>query len=241
MRDPSVKSYFAPFELNSCLGGGGVSKVLKSNAPGLAAGDICSGFIGWESYTQGPAALFQKIEPLEGVPLSYYLGVLGMPSETAYVGLMRLKELKPPQKGETVYISGAAGAVGQVCGQIAKRLGCFVVGSAGDEEKCDFVQQNCGYDVCFNYKKPPGGSMEAALAQVCPKGIDFYCALTGEGWAETSAPGLLTLFVKHTVENVGGETLEAAIENMNQEGRISVCGLISEYNSVYGGRKLAIG
>lgn len=181
MRDPSVKSYFAPFELNTVLQGGGISKVIKSNEPNLKVGQITSGFIGWEEYTQGPSALFQPISPLEGVPLSHYLGALGMPSETAYVGLLKLKELKPPQAGETVYISGAAGAVGQICGQIAKRQGCFVVGSAGDDEKCEFIKKECGYDVAINYKKPAGGSLEAALAQACPKGIDFYFGGAREG------------------------------------------------------------
>lgn len=146
MRDPSVKSYFAPFELNTVLGGGGVSRVLKSASPALQPGDIAVGFIGWETYTKAPAAAFQKVTPLEGVPLSYYLSVLGMPSMTAYVGELRLKELKPPTAGETVYISGAAGAVGQVCGQIAKMQGCRVIGSAGSDDKVEFIKAECGYD-----------------------------------------------------------------------------------------------
>ncbi|KAI9010718.1 oxidoreductase, zinc-binding protein [Hyaloraphidium curvatum] len=209
MRSAEAKSYFVPFELNTVLQGGGVSRVLQSSSPSFKAGDVVQGSIGWEEYTIAPAAGFRKVEEIPGVPLSYYLGALGMPSETAYVGLLRLRELAPPAEGETVFISGAAGAVGQICGQIAKRRGCRVVGSAGSDEKIDFILKECGYDAAFNYKNPPGGSIEAALAQLCPNGIDFY------------------------FENVGGETLEAAMEVLNNHGRISVCGLISQYDDVY--------
>jgi len=135
------------------------------------------------------------------VPLSYYIGILGMPGLTAYIGF---NELSSPKKGETVYVSAASGAVGQLVGQFAKSIGCYVVGSAGSQEKVDLLKNKLGFDDAFNYKEEQ--DLVAALKRYFPEGIDIY------------------------FENVGGKMLDAVLLNMNKFGRIAVCGLISQYN-----------
>ncbi|KAL9810597.1 putative 2-alkenal reductase (NAD(P)(+)) [Arabidopsis thaliana] len=135
------------------------------------------------------------------VPLSYYTGLLGMPGMTAYVGFY---EICSPKKGETVYVSAASGAVGQLVGQFAKMMGCYVVGSAGSKEKVDLLKTKFGFDYAFNYKEEP--DLSAALKRCFPNGIDIY------------------------FENVGGKMLDAVLMNMNMHGRIAVCGMISQYN-----------
>ncbi|KAK3028962.1 hypothetical protein RJ639_039989 [Escallonia herrerae] len=169
--------------------GRGVAKVLDSGDPNFKKGDLVWGMTGWEEYSLITATqtLF-KIEHTD-VPLSYYLGILGIPGLTAYVGFY---EICSPKKGEYVFISAATGAVGQLVGQFAKLLGCYVVGSAGTKEKA------------FNYKEEK--DLDAALKRYFPNGIDIY------------------------FENVGGEMLDAVLVNMRLCGRISVCGLISQYN-----------
>ncbi|KAI8913321.1 NADP-dependent dehydrogenase [Gorgonomyces haynaldii] len=199
----SQKSYTSAFELGKPLQGGGIAQVLESKRPGFEKGDIVSCMINWEQYTVLDSK-FQatKLQPVEGVPLSYYLGILGMPGATAYAGLLDIGE---PKEGETVFVSGAAGAVGLVVGQLAKIKGCKVVGSAGSDDKVALLKSEFGFDEAFNYKTVE--SIDKKLSELAPKGVDVY------------------------FDNVGGETLDAAINNMNRHGRIIACGMISQYNA----------
>jgi len=197
-----VTSYLAaPFTPGLVITGYGISKVVISNHPDLKEDDLVTSVIGWEEYSIIPAGKgLRKIEYMD-LPLSCYLGVLGVPGFTAYVGFY---EVSSPKLGENVFISAAAGAVGQIAGQFAKMHGCYVVGSAGSEEKVELLKNKLGFDDAFNYKEEP--DLKAALRRYFPSGIDIY------------------------FENVGGEMLEAVIENMNTHGRIAACGMISQYN-----------
>ncbi|CAE6105503.1 unnamed protein product [Arabidopsis arenosa] len=184
------------------ISGYGVSRVIESGHPDYQKGDLLWGIVGWEEYsviTPTPQVHF-KIQHTD-VPLSYYTGLLGMPGMTAYAGFY---EVCSPKKGETVYVSAASGAVGQLVGQLAKMMGCYVVGSAGSKEKVDLLKTKFGFDDAFNYKEEP--DLSAALKRCFPKGIDIY------------------------FENVGGKMLDAVLLNMNPHGRIAVCGMISQYN-----------
>ncbi|KAJ3256415.1 hypothetical protein HK103_005544 [Boothiomyces macroporosus] len=199
----AAKSYSAPFTIGQPLTGGGISEVVESQRDGYAKGDLISSHIGWEQYTVVPAQQpIQKIVNPLNVPLSYFLGILGMPGATAYHGLLDIGE---PKEGETVFVSGAAGAVGLVVGQIAKIKGCRVVGSAGTDEKVEQLVSTFGYDAAFNYKTV--ASQHDKLKELCPKGIDVY------------------------FDNVGGETLETVLSFMNTHGRLVECGMISQYNA----------
>ncbi|XP_059447329.1 2-alkenal reductase (NADP(+)-dependent)-like [Corylus avellana] len=194
-------TYFAPFKPGSPIAGYGVAKVLDSAHPNFKKGDLVRGVTGWEEYSLIAETDFLfKIEHTD-VPLSYYTGILGMPGMTAYAGFY---EVCSPKKGEYVFISAASGAVGQLVGQFAKLLGCFVVGSAGSKEKVDLLKNKFGFDDAFNYKEEL--DLDAALKRYFPEGIDIY------------------------FENVGGKTLDAVLLNMRTHGRISVCGMISQYN-----------
>jgi NADPH-dependent curcumin reductase CurA len=175
--------------------------VAESNNERFAAGDYVTGMLGWEQFSlaKGGAGLV-KVDAT-AAPLSYYLGVLGMPGMTAYVGLL---DIGRPKEGETVYVSAAAGAVGQIVGQIARLKGARVVGSAGSDDKVAWLTGEAGYDAAFNYKT--AGSLAETLAGHCPKGIDVY------------------------FENVGGRMLDAVLTKMNLRGRIVACGMISQYN-----------
>ncbi|GJN13503.1 hypothetical protein PR202_gb00215 [Eleusine coracana subsp. coracana] len=196
--DPTYVPDFVPGEVLTAFG---VSKVVASGHPGFAVGDLVWGMTGWEEYTLVPnPALFFKINHPE-IPLSYYTGVLGMPGMTAYVGLFHVAK---PKKGEYVFVSAASGAVGQIVGQLAKLTGCYVVGSAGSDEKVNLLKAKFGFDEAFNYKKE--ADLNAALKRYFPEGIDIY------------------------FENVGGAMLDAVLLNMRLRGRIPVCGLISQYN-----------
>lgn len=196
-----VKSYVEGFKLGKVLTGGVVGEVAKSNNPAFKEGDQVSGMLGWENYTNVPGgAGLMKVDG-SLAPLSWYLGVLGMPGMTAHVGLLKIGQ---PKEGETVYVSAASGAVGQIVGQIAKLKGCRVVGSAGSDEKVAFITEQCGFDAGFNYKKVD--SLGETLRTHCPDGIDVY------------------------FENVGGRMLEAVLNQMNPFGRVSACGMISQYN-----------
>ncbi|CAI0394892.1 unnamed protein product [Linum tenue] len=197
----SSGSYVGAFQPGSPLSGYGVAKVLESGHPNFEKGDLVWGSTGWEEYTVStePGQLF-KIQHKD-VPLSYYTGILGMPGMTAYVGLY---ELCSPKKGEYVYVSAASGAVGQLVGQFAKLAGCYVVGSAGSQEKVDLLKNKFGFDEAFNYKEEQ--DLAAALKRYFPQGIDIY------------------------FENVGGKMLDAVLGNMRLRGRIAVCGMISQYN-----------
>ncbi|KAL5781031.1 hypothetical protein ACOSP7_006060 [Xanthoceras sorbifolium] len=198
---PDRPSFLAPFQPGSPLNGYGVAKVVDSTHPNYEKGDLVWGFTGWEEYSlvTAPEVLI-KIQHTD-VPLSYYAGILGMPGMTAYGGFY---EVCSPKKGEYVYVSAASGAVGQLVGQFAKLVGCYVVGSAGSKEKVNLLTSKFGFDGAFNYKEEP--DLDAALKRYFPEGIDIY------------------------FENVGGKMLDAVLLNMRLRGRIAVCGMISQYN-----------
>ncbi|XVF84228.1 hypothetical protein PTKIN_Ptkin17bG0009000 [Pterospermum kingtungense] len=201
MKNLKTSSYVSSFEPGSLLSGYGVAKVLDSTHPDYEKGDFVWGITGWEEYSllTAPNGLF-KIQHTD-VPLTYYTGLLGMPGMTAYAGFY---EVCSPKKGEYVYISAASGAVGQLVGQFAKLLGCYVVGSAGSKEKVELLKSKFGFDAAFNYKEEP--DLDATLKRFFPEGIDIY------------------------FENVGGKMLDAVLPNMRIHGRIAVCGMISQYN-----------
>ena len=195
-----VKSYVPPFQIGKVLEAGVVGEVVKSLNPKFKEGDVVVGMLGWENYSKSDGK--EMLTVARGaVPLSYYLGVLGMPGITAYAGLVGVANV---QAGERVFVSAASGAVGSVVGQIAKIMGCEVVGCAGSDEKVDFLVNELGFDRAFNYKTC--GSIPKTIAELCPKGIDV------------------------NFENVGGEIMEAALWNMRNFGRIALCGMISDYN-----------
>ncbi len=164
MRD--IQSYTPPFAIGKALDGGAVGVVEESNADGLAPGDLVSHRFGWRSHVAAPAADLQKVDT-HGAPLSAFLGVLGMPGMTAYVGLL---DLGKPKQGETVFVSAAAGAVGSLVGQIARIKGCRAVGSAGSADKVAHLVSDLGYDAGFDYH----GDLNRNLADTCPDGIDVY-------------------------------------------------------------------
>ncbi|PON46712.1 Alcohol dehydrogenase superfamily, zinc-type [Parasponia andersonii] len=196
-------SYADSFNLHSPISGYGVAKVIESGDPKFKEGDLVWGITGWEQYSIINATQAQTLFKIHDtdVPLSYYTGILGMPGMTAYVGFY---ELCSPKKGEYVFISAASGAVGQLVGQFAKLLGCYVVGSAGSKEKVDLLKTKFGFDEAFNYKEEP--DLDAALKRYFPEGIDIY------------------------FENVGGKMLDAVLLNLRLHARIAVCGMISQYN-----------
>lgn len=198
------KSYIRPVAINEVMRAGGIGKVMVSKSPKFAAGDYVSGVTGVQQYWVGAAddksANFHKIDP-KAAPLPKYLNALGMPGMTAYFGLL---EVGQPKAGETVVVSGAAGAVGQTVGQVAKQKGCRVVGIAGGREKCDFVVNELGFDACIDYKN---GSVKEGLKTHCPKGVDVY------------------------FDNVGGDILDDVLTRINMKARIVICGAISQYNN----------
>ena len=195
-----VRSYAPPFEVGAPLYGGAIGRVVESRDATLATGDLVSNSLGWREHFVAPATTVARLEPGTH-PLTHYLGVLGGTGFTAYVGML---DVGKPQAGETVFVSGAAGAVGSVAGQIAKLQGCRVVSSAGSDEKVEWLLNDLGFDAAFNYKTAPP---EEALANAAPDGVDVY------------------------FDNVGYDHLEAAIAHMNDFGRIVACGSISGYNS----------
>ncbi|CAI9108357.1 OLC1v1007930C1 [Oldenlandia corymbosa var. corymbosa] len=199
--DSSMEGAFSGYTPGSPITGFGVSKVVDSGHSSLKKGDLVWGITGWEEYSlvEKPESLI-KIEHTD-VPLSYYTGLLGMPGMTAYCGFFEVCE---PKKGEKVYVSAAAGAVGQLVGQFAKLTGCYVVGSAGSKEKVDLLKNKLGFDDAFNYKEEK--DLDLALKRYFPEGIDI------------------------DFENVGGKTLDTVLVNMRMHGRIAVCGMISQYN-----------
>jgi NADPH-dependent curcumin reductase CurA len=203
MREATKKSYSPPFELGKPITNAVVAKVLKSDNPKLAAGDIVVGGLNIEEYSAVPkqqAEALQKIENPYKLDLKMFLGPLGMPGLTAYSSFY---DIGQPKKGETIFVSAASGAVGQLVGQLAKHEGLKVIGSVGSDDKLDFILKELGFDGGFNYKKEKPAD---ALKRLAPNGVDIY------------------------YENVGGEQLEAAIDAMNNFGRIIACGMVSEYS-----------
>ena len=193
------KSYAEGAKLGATMVGQTVSRVIESRNPKFAAGDSVLTWDGWQEYGASDGKDLRKVDPAIA-PVSWYLGVLGMPGLTAYVGLL---DIGKPKEGDTVVVSGAAGAVGSVAGQIAKIKECRVVGIAGSDKKCSYVCDELGFDECVNYRKD---DFEDALKRATPDGIDVY------------------------VENVGGAILEAVLKRINVHARIPLIGLIAQYN-----------
>ena len=199
MRD--VKSYVPPFQVGAVLDGGSIGQIVASRHPGFAEGSFVVGGQGFREYYVTDGAGQRRVDP-KLAPLSTYLGILGMPGLTAYVGLL---DLGKPKAGETLLVSAAAGAVGMVVGQIGKILGLHVVGTAGGPDKVRWLKDELGFDGAFDYRAA-AGSLDRAIAESCPQGVDIY------------------------FENVGGAMLEAALANMRPFGRIPLCGMIALYN-----------
>jgi NADPH-dependent curcumin reductase CurA len=193
-------SYAAQVQLGEVMGGGAAGKVISSNNPNFKEGDIVQGPFGWQEYAVANGQGVRKIDP-SLAPISTSLGVLGMPGLTAYFGLL---DICNPTPGETVVVSGAAGAVGSLVGQIAKIKGCRAVGIAGGDDKVAYLTDELGFDAAFNYKTVTDYFKK--LKELCPKGIDVY------------------------FDNVGGEITDAVFRLINTRARISVCGEISQYN-----------
>jgi NADPH-dependent curcumin reductase len=199
-RMSDAASYANPVQIGQVMEGGIVGQVIRSNLPDCAPGDFLVGYGGWQEYALFGAGEARRVDP-DLAPISTALGVLGMPGQTAYVGL---REIGKPKKGETLAVAAASGPVGSMVGQIAKIRGCRVVGIAGSEEKCAYVREELGFDACLDHHAP---DFEDALRAACPDGIDIY-------W-----------------ENVGGRVFEAALPLLNQFARVPVCGLIAWYNA----------
>jgi NADPH-dependent curcumin reductase CurA len=200
-----VKSYVPPFQIGQALDGGAVGEVVVSNSPDFQVGDTVLHGLGWREYATVGAGHAVKVDP-DVAPISTYLGVLGMPGITAYAGLLKVGEFK---KGDVVFVSGAAGAVGAIVGQVAKLRGASkVIGSAGSAEKVKHLVEELGFDAAFNYKDER--PVVEQLAELAPDGIDLY------------------------FDNVGGEHLEAAITLLRTFGHVVLCGAISQYNDKSG-------
>jgi NADPH-dependent curcumin reductase len=199
-----AKSYIRPVAIGEVMRAGGIGEVVASKSPKFAVGDIVTGGLGVQTYWIGAAddrsAALAKIDT-RLAPATVWTNTLGMPGMTAYFGLL---EVGQPKAGETVVVSGAAGAVGQTVGQVAKQLGCRVVGIAGGKEKCDFVVNELGFDACIDYK---AGDIRGGLKEHCPNGIDVY------------------------FDNVGGDILDMVLTRINMKARIVICGAISQYNN----------
>ena len=196
-----VKSYALPFQIDAPIAGGVVGLVTESKSENFKTGDVVLGMLPWRQQIIASEKGIQKIDATIA-PASYYLGILGMPGLTAYFGLMHIAK---PKGGETVVVSGAAGAVGVVVGQIAKIQGCRVIGIAGSDEKISLLKEEFGFDEAINYKT--SADMNKAIAAACPKGVDVY------------------------FDNVGGDISDAVIKNINFHARIALCGQIALYNS----------
>jgi len=205
MRMNDMKSYAAPQALGAVMVGGTAGVVLESRHEAYAAGDSVVGMGGWQEHAVvdgGQPGVLRKVDARR-IPLSAYLGAVGMPGVTAWVGLVHLIDPKP---GETIVVDAAAGAVGSAVGQLAKARGCRAVGIAGGADKCDYVRDELGFDACIDYKAHSDfASLAAALDEAAPQGVD----------------GLF--------ENVGGLILDVVMSRMNAFGRIALCGMISGY------------
>ncbi len=198
-RMDDAKSYAKPQPLGETMQGGTVGTVLESKAPGLSPGDVVVASTGWQTHGVSPASVLRKVSH-GPVPMSAYLGCVGMPGVTAWYGVNRILQPKP---GQTLVVDAASGAVGSVVGQLAKAAGCRVVGIAGGKLKCDLVVEAFGFDACVDHK---GGRLREDLKAATPDGIDLV------------------------FENVGGAIMDTILARMNAFGRIAVCGLIAGYN-----------
>lgn len=194
-----AKSYIPPFKLNEVLTGGVVGQVEESKHPGFRKGDLVTGMMGWQDFSVVKGDQLNQVDT-KLVPPTTALGVLGMPGLTAYFGLL---EIGQPKRGETVVISGAAGAVGSLVGQIAKMKGCRVVGIAGSKEKIRFLKEDLGFDAVINYKTD---QVKEEVEEACPDGVDIY------------------------FDNVGGEISDIVVSKINKFARIVLCGQIALYN-----------
>ncbi len=199
MRMEDVKSYAAPQALDAVMVGGTAGEVVASNNPKFAVGDKVVGMLGWSEMGVDDGSMLKKVDTTH-IPLSAYLGAVGMPGMTAWYGLTQIIK---PKEGDTIAVSAASGAVGGVVGQLAKARGCRVIGIAGGKEKCSYVMEELGFDACIDYK---GGNLYKDVKAAAPNGID----------------GLF--------ENVGGVVMDAVLARMNPFGRIALCGLISGYD-----------
>lgn len=195
-----AKSYVAPFGVDEVLNGGVVGEVVQSKHADFAKGEIVLGSLGWQRYSAVDGGHLRKIDRTQA-PITTALGVAGMPGLTAYFGLL---DIGQPKEGETVVVSGAAGAVGSVVGQIAKLKGCRAVGIAGSQEKIDYLTNELGFDAGINYKTTE--NMKAALTEAAPNGVDIY------------------------YDNVGGDITDAVMRRINKFARVVVCGQIALYN-----------
>jgi hypothetical protein len=194
-----VKSYAAPQALDEVMVGGTAGEVVASKNTKFSVGDKVVGMLGWTEMGVSDGVLLKKVDTTH-IPLSAYLGTVGMPGMTAWYGLTQIIK---PKAGDTIAVSAASGAVGTVVGQLAKQLGCRVIGIAGGKEKCDYVVNELGFDACIDYK---GGNLYKDVKAAAPNGID----------------GLF--------ENVGGVVMDSVLARMNPYGRIALCGLISGYD-----------
>ncbi len=194
------KSYIPPVQIGEVMRAGSIGKVIESKHAVFRVGDYVSGWGGVQQYVATDGKGWYKVNP-KLAPLTTYIGTLGMPGMTAYFGILEVGDIK---EGDTVLISGAAGAVGSVVGQIAKIKGCKVIGIAGGKRKCDYLLNELGFDGVIDYKNE---EINAAIKRECPKGIDVY------------------------FDNVGGDILDAALAKLRMNARVVLCGAISQYNS----------
>jgi NADPH-dependent curcumin reductase CurA len=193
--------YLPPVQIGETMRGGGIGVVERSRSDRFKQGDLVNpGLSGWSTHTIMPEGMVNPVPAIPGVPLTAYMSVLGATGLTAWFGMV---DIAKPQAGETVVVSAAAGAVGSIAGQLAKRRGARVIGIAGGKAKCDWLAGDCGFDAAIDYKNEDVGT---ALDRLCPKGIDV------------------------NFENVGGEIMNQVVSRMNNFGRVSLCGMISTYN-----------
>ncbi|MCC6610134.1 MAG: NADP-dependent oxidoreductase [Burkholderiales bacterium] len=200
MRMSAMKSYARSVALGEVMVGGTVGEVVASRHPNFRESEFVAGTLGWQLYGVADGTALRKVDP-RAAPLSVYLGTLGMPGVTAWMGLL---DIAKPQAGETVVVSAAAGAVGSVAGQLARIHGCRTVGTAGGKAKCDYVVNELGFDTCVDYK---AGRLREDLQAAAPNGIDV------------------------DFENVGGEVLDTVLALMNPFSRIAACGMVSQYSA----------
>ncbi|MCC6536092.1 MAG: NADP-dependent oxidoreductase [Bryobacterales bacterium] len=197
-----VPSYAPPVQIGELMTGGGVGRVIASRHPQFAVGEVLEGLTGWQTHVVSDGKMLRRVDE-SLAPVSTALGVLGMTGLTAYFGLL---DICHPREGETVLVSGAAGAVGSLVGQIAKIHGCRAVGIAGADDKVRWITGELGFDAAFNYKTVAEKDYRRTIAALCPNGVDVY------------------------FDNVGGPITDAVFPNLNLRGRVSICGQISQYN-----------